>query len=41
MTAAHDITVSRDAQEIYVGELVSSSGNILHKLSLSKDEGKK
>ncbi|UJR10829.1 hypothetical protein I4U23_015016 [Adineta vaga] len=38
LTAAHDITVSREAQEIYVGELVSPPGNALHKLVLSKNK---
>ncbi|CAF3020503.1 unnamed protein product [Rotaria sp. Silwood2] len=36
LIAPHDITVSTNAREIYVGELASSPSNALHKFELSK-----
>ena len=39
LSAAHDITVSRAAAEVYVGELVSPPTNSIHKFALQKDEG--
>ncbi|CAF1125696.1 unnamed protein product [Adineta ricciae] len=40
LSAAHDITVSRAAAEVYVGELVSPPMNSIHKFVLQKDETK-
>ncbi|CAF2813402.1 unnamed protein product [Rotaria sp. Silwood2] len=36
LNAPHDITVSTNAREIYVGELASSPSNALHKFELSQ-----
>ncbi|CAF4235914.1 unnamed protein product, partial [Rotaria magnacalcarata] len=36
LISPHDITVSANAREIYVGELASSPANALHKFELSK-----
>ncbi len=41
MIAPHDIAVSKNAQEIYIGELASSPTNALRKFQLSKHKGNK
>ena len=41
MIAPHDITVSKNACEIYVGELASSFDSALRKFELSIRKGKR
>jgi hypothetical protein len=41
LIAPHDIAVSKNAQEIYIGELASSPTNALRKFQLSKHKGNK
>ncbi len=38
--APHDIAVSANGREIYVGELALTSANALHKFELAKRKGK-
>lgn len=39
LDAPHDIAVSANAREVYVGELASSPANALHKFELSQQKG--
>jgi hypothetical protein len=39
LTAPHDIAVSSNGREVYVGELALSSANALHKFEMAKRKG--
>ena len=41
LNAPHDITVSTNGREIYVGELATASKNALHKFELTVRKGEK
>ena len=40
LIAPHDIAVSSNGREVYVGELASTSANALHKFEIAKRKGK-